>query len=752
MRITKISLKNMRQHRDTVVVYPPGELTLLMGENDAGKTTIGTVGLRWCLWGTTPGRLQDDLLRHGERDPGRTNDAVSSREMIAVVEFTANGNPYIVTRRFVLSPSGHGGTTALALTSYNGHNLSGAINADTQQKIIDLIGTDAMFVATAMTTQRDGPQQFFTMLPAGRRTLLRELVAVGNRWDLMADKAKAVRQHSEKQLADLETRLSVHKTASEKLPRLEIEIAAAKTTLGMHTSAVSHQQEIVDCLVREAADAEGLENRWTAWAEIIDQSTATIRTAEEALVAIDESIKKYDAVLACEGDIRRRADIEVDRIRAYVKIRDNYVDERATYDADVVTFNTARTAHDSEVKTLMDEHLSLGRLADEYDDIEAVVLPKLHEQNGDQILERDMEDRNEFIPCDTCGQPLQTDDAKEMHGAQRQLVQDEINSKKQRLGEIGSDIFDRVRKANVAYAEVSSAEPPVNPVAPVAPPDFVSPPDLDRAAHDLDVAKAERPKQIALKDKNDRVIQECKDTLKEFSDKEPRRQHDELERLAEKLDHEKLHLYTANRQLSRATQKVGRINGAADTAKQAGVEADALTPEITDTEAKIDAIEVVERMTSTAGVPQLMIDQALIQLQISANDWLKRLLPGYSVYFATQSETGHETLTEGIRIPAGDIVSFADLGGAASTGVALAVREALAEIGQGSRGISHDCRFYDEADAALVGEKQEAYLRMLMAIAATGKTVVAISHITEIQERVENQIVLRSTPQGTIVS
>ena len=80
------------------------------------------------------------------------------------------------------------------------------------------------------------------------------------------------------------------------------------------------------------------------------------------------------------------------------------------------------------------------------------------------------------------------------------------------------------------------------------------------------------------------------------------------------------------------------------------------------------------------------------------------------------------------------------------------MREALAEIAQGSRGISHDCRFYDEADAALVGEKQEAYLRMLMAIADTGKTVVAISHITEIQERVENQIVLRSTPKGTVVS
>ena len=688
MRITKISLKNMRQHRDTVVVYPPGELTLLMGENDAGKTTIGTVGLRWCLWGTTPGRLQDDLLRHGERDPGRTNDAVSSREMIAVVEFTANGNSYIVTRRFVLSPSGHGGTTALALTSRDGHNLSGAINAETQQKIIDLIGTDAMFVATAMTTQRDGPQQFFTMLPAARRTLLRELVAVGDRWELMADKAKAVRQQSEKQLADLETRLSVHKTGSEKLPSLEIEIGAAKSTLTMHTSDVSRQQEIVDSLVREAADAEGLENRWTAWAEIIDQSTATIRTAEEALVTINESIKKYDDVLACEGDIRERVDIEADRIRAYVKIRDNYVDERAIYDADVVTFNTARTAHDREVKTLMDERLSLGRLADEYDDIEAVALPKLHEQNGDQILERDMEDRNEFIPCDKCGQPLQTDDAKEMHTAQRQLVQDEINSKRLRLSEIGSDIFDRVRK----------------------------------------------------------------DTLKEFSDKEPRRQHDELARLAEKLDHEKVELETANRQLSRAAQEVGRINGAVDTAKQAGVEADALTPEITDLEAKIDALEVAERMTSTAGVPQLMIDQALIQLQISANDWLKRLLPGYSVYFATQSETGHETLTEGIRIPAGDIVSFADLGGAASTGVALAVREALAEIGQGSRGISHDCRFYDEADAALVGEKQEAYLRMLMAIADTGKTVVAISHITEIQERVENQIVLRSTPKGTVVS
>ena len=85
----------------------------------------------------------------------------------------------------------------------------------------------------------------------------------------------------------------------------------------------------------------------------------------------------------------------------------------------------------------------------------------------------------------------------------------------------------------------------------------------------------------------------------------------------EKLDFERVVQETVNRQLSRATQEVGRINGAVDTAKQAGVEADALTPEITDLEAKIDALEVVERMTSTAGVPQLMIDQALIQLQMA---------------------------------------------------------------------------------------------------------------------------------------
>ena len=160
MRITKIKVKNLRQNRDTEIDLAPGELTLLVGANDSGKSSIATVAPRYCLWGTTPGRLQDDLLSHGERDEGRTQAAVSTREMIVTVEFTVGEFEYRVTRRFVLSPSGQGGTTTLTLD----HRLGGGdwrvydpgvgVNKDTQQNIIDLIGTDAITSAKIAADRR----------------------------------------------------------------------------------------------------------------------------------------------------------------------------------------------------------------------------------------------------------------------------------------------------------------------------------------------------------------------------------------------------------------------------------------------------------------------------------------------------------------------------------------------------------------------------------------------------------------------
>ena len=82
--------------------------------------------------------------------------------------------------------------------------------------------------------------------------------------------------------------------------------------------------------------------------------------------------------------------------------------------------------------------------------------------------------------------------------------------------------------------------------------------------------------------------------------------------------------------------------------------------------------------------------------------------------------------------------------------MALAVRIGLIELLSRYRGVKYEHMILDEADAWLVGERQEGYIRLL---AKLGKTmnVTAISHIANVQEIVEQRIVLTPGVNGTEV-
>jgi hypothetical protein len=121
-----------------------------------------------------------------------------------------------------------------------------------------------------------------------------------------------------------------------------------------------------------------------------------------------------------------------------------------------------------------------------------------------------------------------------------------------------------------------------------------------------------------------------------------------------------------------------------------------------------------------AGVRQLMIDQGLTALEAGANRWL-------------------------------GLLSYADLSGAQSVAVGLAVRLSLAELGGGVHGVRHETVILDEADSWLVGDKQDAYLRLLRTLADSGYDVLCISHISSVKEQVDQLIELIGTAQGTEV-
>jgi DNA repair exonuclease SbcCD ATPase subunit len=147
-----------------------------------------------------------------------------------------------------------------------------------------------------------------------------------------------------------------------------------------------------------------------------------------------------------------------------------------------------------------------------------------------------------------------------------------------------------------------------------------------------------------------------------------------------------------------------------------------------------------------------MLDQALHELEAAANIALATLMPGFSVHSGTQSETGVETLEFMIRTPAG-LLTWADLGGAASVAVALAVRIGLMDLLAKYRGVRYEHMILDEADSWLVGERQDGYVRLLQRLVESrGMTVTAISHIASVQETIGQQIVLTPGAEGTEVN
>ena len=102
MKIIDLELTNVRTFKDVKFRIPDG-VSLLLGENGTGKSTLLGTAAAWAIWGQVPGRSQDHLVRHGER------------EMVVRVNLTAHNKPYSIERRFRLNKKGKGGDTKLSL-------------------------------------------------------------------------------------------------------------------------------------------------------------------------------------------------------------------------------------------------------------------------------------------------------------------------------------------------------------------------------------------------------------------------------------------------------------------------------------------------------------------------------------------------------------------------------------------------------------------------------------------------------------
>lgn len=692
----------------------PQGLSLVTGQNGTGKSTLLGIAAAWTIWGQTHGRSQDYLVKHGER------------EMVGKVTFSSRGKQYLVARRFRLNKDGKGGVTQLLFNETKelvSGDLTGAVVKETQSRITDVAGSFAVWQMTAYVGQQEGAGQFLQASAYERKGILREIIAGVGDWDQWELVAKEKVRHYENEILRIEGAVPVLIEAAEPLDAVsqtlaaaqllgvEADIALTKSTNNLESSnvAVEHGREVV--AVWKDRDRKLL----AAKVQAIDY--------EGELSEIDTKIAELQKLAG-----------QLDDVNAGIKAQQGKIAERQIEIDAVMAANESSTLADTEALAAYETAMENWRA--EHGVWIAKRDTRMNEISDRFAVLKKVKLAKESVTanyCPECKQPLTEKHSEELLSLIAQ----------------NPDWESEMAELNTEYGDLASVKPPQAPEATQLNALEPIPQQLsqDEKAFKLR-AKAENASELiqTLELEKDALTGEASENdsyitdMNRWIETTKRPDADYLENLLtdnrqaiedERVSHE-----------ARNTQRVNIALGkqALTAAEKARTQLSEYRNTLGKQKIQLHEWGIVALMCGTNGIRQLIIDQALAQLEPACNRWLGIIAPGFEIAFSTQTDTDRETFDEGIIMPNGAIQPWSELSGAQSVAVALAVRLGLAEVGGAAQGIHYETLYLDEADAWLTGIYQQQFMNMLAKVADTGIDVVAITHIEAVKQMVDQQV------------
>lgn len=166
----------------------------------------------------------------------------------------------------------------------------------------------------------------------------------------------------------------------------------------------------------------------------------------------------------------------------------------------------------------------------------------------------------------------------------------------------------------------------------------------------------------------------------------------------------------------------------------------------------------LERAFSKDGVPALLIEQALPQIEAKANEILDRLSAGgMSVRFETQAkykDTRRDDLRETLEIKISDGAGVRDyelFSGGEAFRVNFAIRLALSEVLAQRAGARLQTLVIDEGFGSQDAQGRQRLVEAINLVRPDFAKILVITHIDELKEAFPNRIEVEKTPSGSTV-
>lgn len=305
--------------------------------------------------------------------------------------------------------------------------------------------------------------------------------------------------------------------------------------------------------------------------------------------------------------------------------------------------------------------------------------------------------------------------------------------------------------------------------------------ELARLGYDASAHDAGRSKELELRkaDEDHRKLDAARQVLTQITDEIASLQTEISNRLTEIAEGEKAHAKAAQA-LAESESKIPDIRDAERKLYELREEENKTRDEAGAARQKVDVLSrlrarkaeyeqqreginqqivryrALERAFGRDGVPALLIEQALPQIETKANDLLERLSDGQmSIRFVTQAEykdRKREDLKETLDIQISDAAGMRDYemySGGEAFRVNFAIRLALSEILARRKGARLQTLVIDEGFGSQDTQGRQRLIEAINLVKGDFAKILIITHLDELKDAFPNRIEVEKTERGS---
>ena len=749
MRPVRLKLKDFLSYRgEHTVEFDGVTLAVLIGPNGSGKSSL-IDAVRFALFGHTRGG-SDGVITEGEQ------------ACRVEFEFALGAEMYLVSRQ--RSRKG-AGSTLLSLQLRNGHEpivLDGKSVAETQRRIEQAIHlTDELFTVTACANQGN-VAAFSQAKPAARKQVLSDILDLVA-WERRADVARQLGRDVAAQLEADHTRHAALRATASEADGLREQIAQIEATQGVVARQIAATEtELAQAQgAKEAlvSDREADRARRQALDELIAQAQKAKTAIGETTTRLSQLEKSVSGRAALLDGIRRAEEAQTYSQELEAKRQE---DERLQHEAELLDqrkraattehqqairtlkerIEQARAGHDRQVRSLRQRVADLNSQAEPLERVPcadtemAASCPLIAAARKAKVALPGLDaELVKLLECDPVA-----DDAQRLSTLESQPV---AQAEEKRLREIAT----ARKEAGHNSAEHAKAKQAAGKLR-----------DLQESLHRVERADAQLTE---VRTQLGGLTAEAKQTAERRAalEKElgPARDWDALLAQAEQtMKTARAAIANLQARLQTLGQQRGTLEERLRLAEHAVAEVEQLSVQVRDGERRLNLLKILAQAFGKSGIPALLIEQAVPDLEAVANDVLSVLSDGrMSLALRSQRETKAKTIQETLDIVIADERGerpYENFSGGEAMRVDLALRIALSVLLASRAGARCEMLVLDETCAPLDAQGRALFVDCLGRISDRFATVLVVTHMDELKELFPYRYEVSKNGQGSTVN